>query len=121
MPDHPKATEDMFTTTRFATADDKALTVNATVRFLESGLDPAKLTKRVYEFFHQTLSMPAEYNLAGFRSHHLSSDATKATFLAEVRDLVARYAMLDPERSSDMASLFAADFDGCYAVLLEQF
>ncbi|KXO92970.1 Uncharacterised protein (plasmid) [Tsukamurella tyrosinosolvens] len=121
MPSHPKATADMFAATKFHTADDKALTVNATVRFLESGLDPSKLTKRAYYFFHQTLSMSAQYNLDGFRHHHLIDDAAKADFLDEVRYLVDRQAMLDPERNSDMASLFADGFDGRYADLLNQF
>lgn len=121
---YPRATEDQFTASRFHTAKDKALTVNATVRFLETGLEPFAFTKRAYHFFHQTLSMAAEYDIHGFASRHFEDDFTKARFLEEVRDDVARYARLDPERNSDMAALFVrGDFgeDGPYAALLEQF
>lgn len=123
---HPRATEDQFTDSRFHSAKDKALTVNATVRFLETGLDPAAFVKnkRAYHFFHQTLSMVAEYDIHGFAATHFEDDFTKARFLEEVRGDVARYARLDPERNSDMAALFVrGDFgeDGPYADLLEQF
>lgn len=79
-----RATDDLFVPTRFETAHDKALTVNATVRFLSSGLNPAKLTKRAYKFFTQTLSMSAEYNQHGFAWRHLGDDASKARLLDEV-------------------------------------
>lgn len=121
---YPRATEDQFTDSRFHTAKDKALTVNATVRFLKTGLEPFAFTKRAYYFFHQTLSMAAEYDIHGFAARHFEDDFTKARFLEEVRDDVARYARLDPERNSDMAALFVrGDFgeEGPYAALLEQF
>lgn len=117
MPTYPRATEDQFTPTRFHSAKDKALTVNATVNFLKSGLDPRKFTKRAYHFFHQTLSMAAMYDIRGFAAHHLENDHTKAMFLAEVQRDVERYARLDPERNSDMAALFADD--GPYADLVD--
>lgn len=124
---YPRATEDQFTASRFHTAKDKALTVNATVRFLETGLEPFAFTKRAYYFFHQTLSMAAEYDIHGFAAYHFENDETKARFLAEVRREVDLYMGLDPERNSDMAILFGkayrnnSDQDGPYAALLEQF
>lgn len=120
----PRATEEQFTASRFHTTAAKALTVNATVRFLESGLDPAKFTVRAYYFFHQTLSMSAEYDRNGFAYRHFRDDASKAAFLREVRRDVARQANLDTERNSDMAAMFDRGYDGQdgpYAALLEQF
>lgn len=103
---YPRATEDQFTASRFRTAKDKALTVNATVRFLESGMQPNKLTKRAYDFFTQVLSMSCEYDRYGFSVYHLEDEYTQARFLAEVRDRVDTIANLDTERNSDMARLF---------------
>lgn len=113
---YPRATEDQFVATRFHDAKDKMLTVNATVRFLESGMDPAKFTKRAYHFFHQTLSMSACYDRHGFIWQHLRDDQAKAQFLEEARRCVSRFATLDPERNSDMTELFSAE--GPYADLL---
>lgn len=123
MTTYPLATDDQFTPSRFHTAKDKRLTVNATVRFLKTGLDPAKLTLRAYYFFHQTLSMSAEYDLHGFACTHFADDDTKSRFLYEVRRHIACYAALDTERDSDMAALFLTDRHGddhgVYADLLD--
>ncbi|MEU6263694.1 hypothetical protein [Saccharopolyspora shandongensis] len=118
---YARAAEEQFTASTFHTAKDKMLTVNATARFLSSGMDPEKFSKRAYHFFHQTLSMPAEYDMRGFAATHFSSDRAKADFLDEVRHEVRIYAGLDPERCSDMAALFSADHDGPYADLLDQY
>lgn len=98
------------------------------MRFLESGLDPTTFTVRAYYFFHQTLSMSAEYDRSGFAYRHFHDDASKAAFLCEVRRDVALYASLDTERNSDMAAMFTRGYDrgydgqdGPYAALLEQF
>lgn len=124
---HPRATEGQFTATRFHTSKDKALTVNAAVRFLETGLDPAKFVtnKRAYHFFHQTLSMSAKYDIHGFAAYHFENDLTKARFLSEVRHLILQHTNLDTERNSDMAVLFAPAYSngstehGIYADLLD--
>lgn len=126
---YPRATEDRFTASRFHSAKDKALTVNGAVRFLETGLDPAAFVKnkRAYYFFHETLSMSAEYDIHGFAAHHFEDDETKARFLDEVRREVDLDMGLDTERNSDMAILFGKAYrnnsneDGPYAALLEQF
>lgn len=126
---YPRATENQFTTSRFHSAKDKATIVNGAVRFLETGLDPAAFVKnkRAYHFFHQTLSMAAEYDIQGFAAYHFEDDFTKARFLAEVRRDVDGVMGLDTERNSDMAILFGnayrnnSDKDGPYAALLEQF
>lgn len=123
---YPRATGDQFTASKFDSVKEKALTVNATVRFLETGLDPIKFVKnkRAYHFFHQTLSMSAEHDIHGFAASHFEDDFAKARFLEEVRRSVQRYARLDPERCSDMAALFVQDDfgdDGPYVALLEQF
>jgi hypothetical protein len=109
---YPRATEDQFTASRFKTAKDKQLTVNATVRFFESGMQPDKLTKRAYEFFTGTLSMSHEYNQQGFIAYHLATETTRSRFLAEVRRRVDQVARLDTDRDADMARLFLEDLDG---------
>lgn len=113
-----RTTEADFTANRFDTAKDKSLTVNATVNFLKSGMNVAKFNKRVYHFFHQTLSMSARYDREGFIDHHFQSEDSQEAFLADVRNRVQSYAMLDTERNSDMAGMFHPDYDGRYAELV---
>lgn len=127
----PKATEDQFEANRFRTTKDKAMEVNAVVAFLKAGMPRSKFTKRVYHFFHQTLSMSAEYDIDGFYAHHFQSNATKRHLLEDTRRDVRRYAGLDADRNADIAFLFASetqrrnretgewDEGGLYADLLE--
>lgn len=122
--EYPLATESQFVASQFLSAEDKALAVNGAVRFLESGLDHVAFVKneQAYRFFSQALSMHDWYNIHGFAIHHFEDDYTKARFLAEVHDLAADHAALDPG-DSDVAALFASrdsGFDGGpYAPLLD--
>lgn len=113
-----RTTEQDFVDSKYNTARDKRLMVNATVAFLESDLAPSKLTTRVYHFFSQTLSMSAQYNRSGFIAYHLRDERSRQRLLWEARDRISRYARLDPDRGSDVAGMFAPDYDGRYAHLI---
>lgn len=106
-----RVTEDQFIDSRFQSAKEKALEVNAVIRALEGGLNPGAFVKnkRAYHFFTQTLSMPAEYDINGFAYYHLMNTSGREDLLEETRRLVRIYASLDPERNSDIAEIFTRE------------
>lgn len=115
-----KVTADQFAGTRCSTAADKAKAVNAYVRFVRSGFKKPLFTRAVYTFLHVHLSFIAHYDRDGFYYHFFTSEKGLSEFMWEFERRIGTLAMLDPERWSDVASLFDPDFDGRFASLMDR-
>lgn len=107
-----KITPDLFTPSKFYSAQDKCKRVRALVRFVESGYAESKFTKAAYDCCYLSFDFIAHYDRDGFWEHYFGegtgADARGvAEFNDELRRDARRRAMLDTDRNSDMAALFA--------------
>ena len=102
----PRFTADQFHDSKYRTAKDKALTLNALFSWIDSGFRATKFTQRVYKFLTVDLSMSAEYNLNGFYAYHTSTDMGRANLLTDIiaclKDCANRVWDQDYDRNGDV-------------------